>query len=72
MLDGVKQTLLIIKMRKCEARLKELHQIFYDFDIDPEAHHAPDSDAEKFINEYRTIQKEYLAVVKESKELRAK
>ena len=71
MLDGVKQTLLIIKMRKYEAQLMELQQKISDLGID-EGDAIPGSHANYLYNEYRVVQKEYLAVVKESKELRAK
>lgn len=71
MLDGVKQTLLIIKMRNYEAQLKELQQEITDLGID-EGDIIPGSAADALYMEYRTIQKGYQAVVKESKELRAK
>ncbi len=71
MLDGVKQTLLIIKMRKYEAQLKGLQQEISDLGVDEEDA-IPSSRANALYNEYRIIQKDYLAVVKESKELRAK
>ncbi len=71
MLDGVKQTLLVIKMRKYEARLKVLQQKIFDLEVD-ETDAIPGSHAFALYNEYRGIQQEYLAVVKESKELRAK
>ena len=71
MLDGVKQTLLIIKMRKYEAQLKELQQKIADLGVD-ETDAIPGSRAHFLYNEYRVVQQHYLAVVKESKELRAK
>jgi len=74
MLDGVKQTLLIIKMRKYEARLKQLSDDpdfpLTEFEMGQVKTLTPEQ--YKILEEYGKIQKEYLAVVKESKELRAK
>lgn len=69
MLDGVRQTLLIIRMRQCEARLKELSDD-PEFPLPLETGEYKEITPKQYamLEEYKRIQKEYLAVVKESKE----
>ena len=71
MLDGVKQTLLVIKMRKYEAHLRQISDD-PDFPLPVDGTKEITSKQCAMLDEYKRIQEEYLAVVKESKELRAK